>query len=408
MALQMESLAPSIKVETWLRGEPLSSFQPGKVYVVSFWATWCGPSVALLLDLVELQEKYKNGGLEVIAIAADEDASSADEARTKLDAWLTDKCSDLNYRIAFDPTGKMNKFWMEPSFSVGLPTSFVVDRDGRIAFVGPPRQLDEVLPKVLYGSWRASDEAKAADIERIARNGAIAREQALRKPINDRFWAAVKLEDWKTALSAIEEGIALVPDDINFRLAHVHLVLHKMHDMWTGVPLMRELVRDAIERNSEDWMLAALGQLFGPTQDHSRFPSAERFAMGKELSEHILALNPPQGDRPKFRSYSAVARYYYDSGKKDRAIELLRLALKSLGGPDSASDDLRQHLLPDLLQALANYKAGRTVTALFAQLSKVISRGSHRATGRGKFIKRGVNLNVYWPVRPFPWRDRSK
>ncbi|MDX8495831.1 TlpA disulfide reductase family protein [Mesorhizobium sp. VK22B] len=382
MALQMESQAPPIKVETWLRGEPFASFQAGKVYVVEFWATWCGPCAAAALQLVQLQEKYKVAGLEVVGVAADEDASSPVEVRAKLGAWLAEKCPDLNYRIAFDPTGEMSKLWREPSFSVGIPTSFVVDRDGHIAFIGHPRQLDEVLPKVLNGSWRASDEAKAADTARIARSGAIAREQALKKPINDRFWAAIKAEDWTMALSAIEEGIALMPDNISFRLAHVYLLLHRMHDMQKGMPVMRQLVRDAIDRNSENWMLAALAQLFGPAHDHSHFPSGERFAMGKKLSEHILALNPPQDDGPKFRSYPAVARYYYDSGNNDRAIELLRLALQSLEGPEPIPDALKQHLLPDLLQALARYKAGRAVAALSSRVRKTFSPRHQSASGR--------------------------
>ncbi|MER9007178.1 TlpA family protein disulfide reductase [Mesorhizobium sp. M0862] len=215
MVLRMESPAPSIKVEDWLRGEPLANFQPGNVYIVEFWATWCRPGVAEMLHLMRLQEKYRDSGLEVVAVAANEDAPTAVEARTKLDAWLTEKCSNLNYRIAFDYTGEMNKLWIKPSFSVGFPTSFVVDRDGHIAFAGHPMELDEVLPKVLNGSWRTSDKAKAADEERIARSVSMAREQALKKPIDDRFWAAVKLEDWTTALWAIEEGIALMPDELN-------------------------------------------------------------------------------------------------------------------------------------------------------------------------------------------------
>ncbi|MER9070591.1 TlpA family protein disulfide reductase [Mesorhizobium sp. M0902] len=359
MVLQMGSPAPSIKMEDWLRGEPLANFQPGKVYIVEFWATWCELCMAEMLDLMRLQEKYRDSGLEVVGVAANEDAPTAVEARTKLDAWLTEKCSHLSYRIAFDHTGEMNKFWMKPSFSVGIPTSFVVDRDGHIAFIGHPMRLDEVLPKVLNGSWRTSDQAKSADTERIARNEPIAREQALKKPINDKFWAAVKTGDWKTARSAIEEGIALLPDNLNFRLAHAHLLLHKIQDMWTGLPVMRQLVRDAIDKNSEDWMVSALDQLFHPSNDHSRLPPAERFAMGKELSEHILALNPPQGDSPKYRSYPAVARYYHDNGNNDRAIELVELTLKSLDGPEPIPDELKEHLLPDLLQALANYRGGK-------------------------------------------------
>lgn len=382
MVLRMGSPAPSIKVEDWLRGEPLANFQPGKVYIVEFWATWCRPGVAEMLHLMRLQEKYRDSGLEVVAVAANEDAPTAVEARTKLNAWLTEECSNLNYRIAFDYTGEMNKLWMKPNFSAGIPTSFVVDRDGHIAFIGHPGQLYEILPKVLNGSWRISDKAKAADTERIATSEPMAREEALKQPIDDRFWAAVKLEDWKTALWAIEEGIALMPDDINFRLAHAHLLLHKIQDMWTGLPVMRQLVRDAIDKNSEDWMVAALDQLFHPANDHSRLPPAERFAMGKELSEHILALNPTQGDSPKYRSYPAVARYYHDNGNNDRAIELVELTLKSLDGPEPIPDELKEHLLPDLLQALANYRGGKVCYgALYAAPQNKLPGGAKARPG---------------------------
>ncbi|UVK49816.1 TlpA family protein disulfide reductase (plasmid) [Mesorhizobium sp. AR02] len=356
MALQIESPAPSIKVENWLRGEPLTSFQPGKVYIVEFWATWCGPCVDGMPHLMQLQEKYRESGVEIVGVAASEDAPTADEARSKLDAWLTEKFSNLNYRIAFDSTGEMDKLWMEPSFSVAIPTMFVVDRDGHIAFIGHPMELDEVLPKVLNGSWRASDQAKSADTDRIAEGETIAREQALKKPINDRFWAAVEKQEWKTALSAIEEGIALLPDKLGFRRSHVNLLLHKMRDIQAGLPVMRQFVRDAINRNSENWMIAALDELFFPNFDYSHFPSAERLAMGKQLSEHILALNPPESDQCKLLPYPVAALYYHESGNKDRAIELIELALNSLGSPELIGDGDKQREISHLLQFLANFK----------------------------------------------------
>ncbi|TIY08439.1 MAG: TlpA family protein disulfide reductase, partial [Mesorhizobium sp.] len=134
--LRMESPAPPIKVDDWLRGEPLANFQPGKVYLVEFWATWCGPCVAAMPHLVELKEKYKDCGFEIVGVAASEQAPTADEARTMLDAWLTERFPNLNYRVAFDYTGEMNRLWMEVSSSLGIPTSFVVDRDSHIAFIG--------------------------------------------------------------------------------------------------------------------------------------------------------------------------------------------------------------------------------------------------------------------------------
>ncbi|ANW05871.1 alkyl hydroperoxide reductase [Bradyrhizobium icense] len=380
--LRMESPAPPIKVENWLRGQPLTSFQPGKVYIVEFWATWCRPCVAAMPHLVQLQEKYKDSGVEVLGVAAHERAGTADEARTNLDAWLTEKFSNLNYRIGFDYTGEMNKLWMDPSSSVGIPTSFVVDRDGHIAFIGFPTQLDDVLPKILNGSWRTSDEARAADTERIAEG----ERTMLTVPIFAKLMPAMKAEDWAKALSTLEEAVAVMPDDVNFRVLHADLLLHKMHDLQTGLPVMRQLVRDAIDKKSEQWMAGAMRQLFDPANDSSHFPPAERFAMGKELSEHILALNPPQrGDGSKFLSYGAVAQYYYESGNKDRAIELVEVALKSLDGPKPIPDELKQRVMSLLVQALANYKGEKACYgALCATPQDGFPKGSKRRRQKRK------------------------
>ncbi|MGX9121059.1 TlpA family protein disulfide reductase, partial [Mesorhizobium sp. BHbsci] len=89
-----------------------------------------------------------------------------------------------------------------------------------------------------------------------------------------------------------------------------------------------------------------------PEEDYSYLPSAERFAMGKELSEHILALHPPAGDG----AFPALGQYFYESGDKDRAIELIEVALKSLADWQHGSDELKQKHGPGLLQALANYR----------------------------------------------------
>ncbi|RVI60920.1 TlpA family protein disulfide reductase, partial [Sinorhizobium meliloti] len=240
--------------------------------------------------------------------------------------------------------------WREASFSFGIPSSFVVDRDGRIAFIGHPTDLVSVLPHVLDGTWRTSDQAEAVERERIARG----REKALAKSIRDRFHAATEMEDWKAALSAIKEGIALMPDSIHLRAAHAATLLHKMRDMQTGLPVLRQLVRDAIDRNAEDWLLVAMHQLFNPAYDYTDFPSVERLAMGKELSENILALTG-LGDDVKASSYRLVAPYYYESGNKARAEELLELALKLVDGLP-VPDNIKQPGLEDLLQSLANYR----------------------------------------------------
>ncbi|UFX02337.1 redoxin family protein [Sinorhizobium medicae WSM1115] len=346
--LSMESRAPALIVRDWVRGEALASFQPGKVYILEFCGTSCDSCDEAMLKLIELQETYKDRGVEVVAVVAHEGAASADEARAYLEAWSA-QFPELNFRVAFD-TGAMDTLWMEPSFSVEIPQAFVIDRDGYIAFIGHPHDLHEVLPKILDGTWRTSAQAQAAERERIAEDEPKAREEALKKQVKAKFAAAEKIEDWKTALAAIEEGVALDPDNLLFREAHVHLLLHKMHDMQTGLPLLRQLVREGINTNYEMMLTVASYQLFNPAYDYSQFPSVERFAIGKELSEHILAEARLQDDDDRAHSYLMVAWYYHASGNKERAVELLELALQPLDGP--GPDGLKD----DLLQTLADYK----------------------------------------------------
>ncbi|WP_024512523.1 TlpA disulfide reductase family protein [Bradyrhizobium sp. ARR65] len=387
MVLRMDSPAPPIKVENWLRGQPLTTFESGKIYIVEFWATWCRPCVAAMPHLIRLQETYKDSGVEVIGIAAAERAETVQEARTKLETWLNEKFSNLNYRIGFDSTGEMNRLWMEASFSVGIPTSFVLDRDGRIAFIGHPEQLNDVLPKVLDGSWRTSDEGKTADSERIAeserKTGELKRKRALIEPILAKLRPAMKAEDWAAALSAVKELVAVMPGEINFRVVQADLLLHKIGDIQNGVPVMRQLVRDAIERNSEVWMAGAMRQLFDPANDNSQFPQAERFAIGKELSEHILKLDPPERcDGPKFLSYGAVAQYHHEIGQKGRAIALVEVALKSLDGAQPIPDELKHHARSGLLQALADYKGQKACHGMQCALSETKNQTVSNPIGR--------------------------
>lgn len=218
MVLRMESLALPILVESWLGDQPLKKLQPGKVHIVEFWATSCGTCVAAIPNLAQLQGKYKDSGIEIVRVAAHERAATADAARTKLDAWLTEEFSNLNDRIGFDYTSKMNRLLLNASRSVGIPTSFVVDRGRHIAFIGRPTQLHEVLSEVVNGVWRTSDDAKAADTGWTAEGkfkvSEMTRRRALAEPNFEKLMPAMKAENWGTALSAIEEAVAVMPGEL--------------------------------------------------------------------------------------------------------------------------------------------------------------------------------------------------
>ncbi|MBY5775612.1 redoxin family protein [Rhizobium leguminosarum] len=349
--LGIGSPAPSIAVQDWLRGDRISNFQLGKIYIpvfISITCSGCGPGLA---RLAQLQEKYGDIGIEFICIAASGQASTADEALAQVDAWVTKWLPNANIRIGFDYSGEMDKHWMDASLSFSVPQAFIVDRDGSISFIGDPDMLEDVLPKVIDGSWRASAEAKNAEKARIAKGESDVSYKALR----DRIRAATDIEDWETALSAIEEGIVLFPDDISLRQWHVRILIGRMRDMEAGWIALDQFARTAIERNSEVSLLMALQELFGPHLDYSGLPFAKRISMGKELSERILRLSP-QHDAPfRYYSYLTIAFYYHESGDNVRAVDLIERALKFVDG-ESLPDGEKHEQMAQLLQTLAEYK----------------------------------------------------
>src|SRR5262245_54681841 len=52
--------APKLEVKEFVKGDAVKSFDKGKVYVVEFWATWCGPCRTSIPHLTELQKKHKD------------------------------------------------------------------------------------------------------------------------------------------------------------------------------------------------------------------------------------------------------------------------------------------------------------------------------------------------------------
>src|SRR5262245_8998774 len=69
--LKLGDKAPPLTGETWVQGEPISSFDDKHVYVVEFWATWCPSCREALPHLAKLARTHKND-LTILAIASSE------------------------------------------------------------------------------------------------------------------------------------------------------------------------------------------------------------------------------------------------------------------------------------------------------------------------------------------------
>ena len=140
------SPAPAFTVDSFVRGPEAKTLELGKVHVIEFWATWCGPCVASMPHLTELQKQ--NPDVQFIGVAGFERGKDAADGTKRVDDFVKAKGDAVGFAIAFDGDGTMAKTWMTAAKRNTIPTSFVVGKDGNIAFIGSPTaELDAAIAK---------------------------------------------------------------------------------------------------------------------------------------------------------------------------------------------------------------------------------------------------------------------
>lgn len=145
VTLKVGDKAPELKIDAWVKGEQITGFEKGKVYVVEFWATWCGPCIKNIPHLTELQKEYKD--VAFIGVAASERGDDAKSKQEKVEKFVKDKGDEMGYRVAFDGDREMSKDWMQAAGQGGIPCAFIVDGEGKVAFIGHPAK-DEFANKL--------------------------------------------------------------------------------------------------------------------------------------------------------------------------------------------------------------------------------------------------------------------
>jgi len=106
---------------TDLSGHPLHlSDYRGKVVILDFWATWCEPCKEEIPHLIDLRNRYSAQGVEVLGISMDDDDKPVRAFQQKY---------QMNYPVAVGTSSLADQY----GGVLGLPITFVIDRQGRIA-----------------------------------------------------------------------------------------------------------------------------------------------------------------------------------------------------------------------------------------------------------------------------------
>jgi thiol-disulfide isomerase/thioredoxin len=149
VSLNIGDSAPPLRVRGWLKGTPVGRFEKGRVYVVEFWATWCRPCIAGMPHLSALANEYKDR-VTFLSIDVYENKTTSP---AKIRAFVDSMGKRMDYAVAAEEGNFMATGWLDASGDKGIPKAFVVNAEGRIAWIGHPTRLDEVLQKIASNGW---------------------------------------------------------------------------------------------------------------------------------------------------------------------------------------------------------------------------------------------------------------
>jgi thiol-disulfide isomerase/thioredoxin len=169
--------AASLDGLKYLKGQPVK-FQAGKIYIVEFWATWCGPCISSIPHLTKIQKRYRDQGVTVIGITGEKDVD-------KVKAFVAKQGKAMDYTVAVDADQKANAGYMSAYGKNGIPCAFLVDQKGRVVWVGQPwLDMDEILAKLIDKTFDLAAYTQAQEEKQAIKRKA--------KKIIDKYYETLK------------------------------------------------------------------------------------------------------------------------------------------------------------------------------------------------------------------------
>lgn len=326
--------APSLKFSEWIKGTEVKAFKPGNVYVVEFWATWCGPCIEGMPHLSELQAKFKDK-VTVIGVNAFERPDEKDIS-AKVKKFVEGQGSKMAYTVARDTTeGDMAKNWMTAANQNGIPCAFIVDQKGEVVWIGHPAMMDEPLSQVVEGTFDLEQSKKdfAAQMEATEKRMALSKRLA---ELNALYKEGKKDEAEKGFDEFIKANPGMKPAVDNARLN-----LYFADDFPKAEKIIREQMASA-QGNALNMSLFSFAQR--PLMVKEEDKAAAEKLQGDVIA-HILKSVPENDAFVRL----AMVRPLVRLGKVKDAVALAELALKNFDA-DPKKEEANRKAFEDALK----------------------------------------------------------
>lgn len=298
-------------VGKWLKGDPIDSYSPNQTYLVVFWSTWCAAFIPTMQHLDELNGQFSHQ-VQTVAVSVFE------SSRARLFDYVNKMAYKMDFTVAEDKItsddkrgldGVMAKNWLEASGQYGLPIAFIVDKAGKIAWIGSPvgATIDEPLRKIVDGSWDTAAFAEKFNSDQ--------EKQKQLSALSDQISKAMDAQNWDDAFKFSDE---LIPFDQDTAAAARYLVMLKKGDFDGAYAYCKQLADGPFSRDARG--LYSLGWLtVNPLQPWKKTDYDLAVEVLKKATDLTYNKNPEMLD--------ALAWAYFQKGDKASAVSTEQNAL---------------------------------------------------------------------------------
>jgi tetratricopeptide (TPR) repeat protein len=238
--------------------------------------------------------------------------------------------------------GSSAKAWMAASGSNGIPTAFIVNGEGKVAWIGHPSELEEPLAKVKKGEWDLAAEAKKY---RTAKES-----EAKVEPLKTQLTQAFKAQDWDAAVTALDGLIEAEPKMAGqWATTKFHILLSEAQDYdrayaFAGQAADTIIKDDAQALNSFAWTIV--------DPDTSDDIEKKDLKVALKLAKRADEVSKHQDAA----ILDTLARVYFVSGDTDKALETQKKAIDAIETTKNWPEDQRETLRDELQGRLDEYK----------------------------------------------------
>lgn len=340
--LTIGSDAPALDIEHWVQnGEgkfgKVTEFKKDKVYVVEFWATWCGPCVASMPHIVEMQSKYADKGVQIISISDEpldtvQEFLDRDVPRSKEPKTFRELTK--SYSLTTDPDGSSNESYMQAAKQNGIPCAFLVGKDSKIEWIGHPMELDAALDAVVEGKW---DRAKFAEEFKESQEM-----QSLMQDVQIQVGGLLRKKKMTEALAKMDEFIEKVKKpEIKLQFSMMKLNLHQIAGSDDKeVASTFESIFKLAETNP--MMINQVARIAWEMSDNGQLNSKETLKAALVLAR---AAAEKQEGNTKAATLDTVAHLEYSLGNLETALKIQQEAI-------ALADDEQKEGLKEFLEKL--------------------------------------------------------